>query len=153
MTASKKPELGELTVGQSVMVRRSPNDMHRRKGEDRYIPATVVKTARVWVDLEGMEETWKRTWRMRRDTQDEGTQYSGSNASFLTMDQHAWEETRSWALATLKDHGLTVESCSPWRGREIELADHLAKLDPLMTLPDEIDLAPFTRTGDSPRSG
>lgn len=132
-TKRTRPELGELTPGQPVMVRRSPNDMRGRKPEDRYIPAVVVKAARVWVDLEGTEEIWKRTWRMRRDTQDEGTQYSVSNARFLTLEQHAWQETRDWALAVLQEHGLTVESRSPWRGREIELADLLAKVDPYDT--------------------
>lgn len=127
MTTSKRPELGELTVGQPVMVRRSPNDMRGRKAEDRYIPATVVKVARVWVTLEGQEPGWRtpRQWRMRLDTQDEGTQYSGMNASFLTMDQHAWTETRDWARAVLKDHGITLDMRSPWCGREIELADLL----------------------------
>ena len=129
-TPRKRPELGTLETGQPVMVRRSPNDMRGRPASQRYIPATVIKAARVWVDLEGKDGTWKRTWRMRRDTQDQGTQYSGSNDSFLMMDQHAWTETRDWALATIHDHGLTVESRSPWRGREIELADLLAKVDP-----------------------
>ena len=132
MTTSTRPELGELTVGQPVMVRRSSNDMRRRPPEQRYIPATVVKVGRVWVTLEGQEPGWRssRQWRMRLDTQNEASQYSGSNASFLTMDQHAWEETASWAMAVIRDHGLTVESRSPWRGREIELADLLAKVDP-----------------------
>jgi hypothetical protein len=84
----------------------------------------VVKAARVWVDLERADGL-RGNWRMRRDTQDEGTPYSGSNASFLTMDQHAWTETRDWALAVLKDHGIDLRSNSPWRGREIELADIL----------------------------
>lgn len=131
MTTKKtRPALGELTPGQPVMVRRSANDMRGRKDAERYIPATVTKAARVWVDLEGMEGARKRTWRMRRDTQDEGTQYTGSDASFLTMDQYAWTETRDWALAVLKDHGIDLRSNSPWRGREIELADILAKVDP-----------------------
>ncbi len=131
MTTSEKPELGELKPGHRVMVRRSYNDMRRRSPEEQYIPATVVKAARVWIELEGTEGNWKRTWRMRRDTQDQGTQYSGSNDSFLTMDQYAWTETRDWALAVIKDHGLTVESRSPWRGRETELAEILAVADSL----------------------
>lgn len=131
MTVSRtRPALGELTVGQPVMVRRSPNDMRGRKGADRYIPARVTKVARVWVTIESTEDSRYRpaVWRMRLDTQDEGTQYSGLNASFLTMDQHAWTETRDWALTVLKDHGIDLRSNSPWRGREIELADILAKV-------------------------
>lgn len=124
-----RPELGTLTVGQQVMVRRSSNDMRHRKPEDRYIPAVVVKAARVWIELERADGL-RGSWRMRRDTQDEGTQYSGSDARFLTLEQHAWQETRDWALAVLRDHRLTVQPGSPWRGREIELADLLAKVDP-----------------------
>jgi hypothetical protein len=135
MTAKKaRPELGKLEPGQRVIVRRSPNDMRGRPAEERYIPAVVTKVGRVWVDLEGTERRtqWSGlpTWRMRMDRQDEGTQYSGSNASFATLDQHAWDETRDWALATLRDHGIDLRHDSPWRGREIELADHLSKIDP-----------------------
>lgn len=129
---AKRPELGTLTPGQPVMVRRSHNDMRGRPAQDQYIPATVVKAGRVWVNLEGQEPGRRlpSQWRMRMDTQDEGTQYSGSNASFATLDQHAWDETRHWALAVLKDNGITLDHQSPWRGREVQLADALAKMTP-----------------------
>lgn len=130
MAENIRPELGKLEQGQQVMVRRSLNDSRGRMLEDRYIPARVTKVGRVWVTLEATTHPHRGIWRMRLDTQDEGTKYSGSNASFLTMDQHAWDETRDWALATLRDHGIDLRSDSPWRGREIELADHLAKIDP-----------------------
>ena len=116
------------------MVCRSPNDMRRRSPEERYIPAVVVKAARVWIELKAAEDVpdskrWM-TWRMRRDTQDEATQYSGSNNRFVTLDQHAWEETRSWARAVLRDNGIDLRGDSPWRNREVELADILAKASP-----------------------
>jgi hypothetical protein len=60
---------------------------------------------------------------MRRDTQDEGTQYSGNNDRFLTLEQHAWEETRNWALGVLAENGIDLRHGSAWCGREIELAD------------------------------
>jgi hypothetical protein len=124
--------MGKLEPGQPVMVRRSQNDMIRRPAEQRYIPAVVTRVGRVWADLESQESDGRtpRGWRMRMDRQDEGTQYSGSNASFATLDQHAWDETQDWAMAVFQDHGIDFRSGSPWRGREIELADHLAKLDP-----------------------
>lgn len=125
-----RPELGTLTVGQQVMVRRSSSDMRGRSADQRYIPARVTKVARVWVTLEATTHPHRGIWRMRLDTQDEGTQYSGFNASFVTLDQHAWDETATWAVATLWDHGINLHSDSPWRGREIELADLLAKVDP-----------------------
>ena len=92
----------------------------------RFIIASIKASS----DLERVGDGWPKTWRMRRDTQNEGSQYSGSNSRFLTMDQHAWEETQTWALAVLQDHGIDLRSNSPWRGREIELADILAKVDP-----------------------
>jgi hypothetical protein len=108
------------------MIRRSANDSRRAEPEDRFIPATVVKVGRVWIELVSTDKhQYRMSWRMRRDTQDQDTRYPGSSASFLTMDQYAWTETRNGALATIHDHGLTVESRSPWRGREVELADLL----------------------------
>lgn len=124
---TKRPELGELTPGQSVMVRRSVNEMRGIKPEDRYIPAVVVKAARVWVDLKRVGKGWPQSWRMRRDTQSESTRYSGSNASFATMEQHAWDETQTWARGVLKENGIRLDHQSPWKGREVELADLISK--------------------------
>lgn len=127
-----RPELGKLTKGQRVMVRRSSNETRRVAALEQYwIPAVVVKAGRVWVDLETAEgHRPRRTWRMRKDRQDEGTQYSGSNASFATLEQHEWDETNSWALAALQSHGIDLRYDSPWRGREIELAGILAGKKP-----------------------
>lgn len=107
--------------------------MRNRPAEDRYIPAVIVKAARVWVDLVQKDHAdaspWSiYRWKMRRDTQNEGSDYSGSNASFLTLDQHAWEETQSWAREILKDNGLVIDRDSRWRGREVELADLIGSL-------------------------
>lgn len=127
MRYASRPELGELKPGQRVMVYRSSNDMRGRLPEDRAIPAEVVKAARVWVDLKKPGEdvaTWSiYRWRMRRDTQDEGTQYSGSNARFVTIEQHEWEETRRWALGFLQENGIDIRRAGTWDGREVELAD------------------------------
>lgn len=116
-----RPELGELEPGQKVMVYRSSNGMHGRKPEDRTIPAVVVEAARVWVTLES--QIGHQTWRMRRDTQNEATKYSGNNASFATLEQFEWDETRRWAFGFLQENGIEVRIGSPWRGREVELAD------------------------------
>jgi hypothetical protein len=62
-------------------------------------------------------------WRMRMDDQHEGSDYSGSNASFASKDQHAWDETLYWARGVLKEAGLRIEPRSPWADREVELAD------------------------------
>jgi len=109
------------------------NDQRGRKPEDRTVPATVVKAARVWVDLESVERDRRRpdlparTWRMRRDRQNEGSSYTGSNASFATLEQYAWDEARRWALGFLQEQGVWVDRDSRWRDHEVELADILAK--------------------------
>lgn len=134
MTTKTRPELGELAVGQSVVVRRSSNDMYRHKSEDAYIPARIVKASRVWIDLEyAGDDNCRGTWRMRRDTQDEGSQYSGRNARFATLDQHQWDITQTWARGVIEENGLTVERDSRWRGREAELAEILVRSDELTT--------------------
>lgn len=132
MTVSKtRPELGKLDPGQRVIVRRSPNDMRRRPPEERYIPAVVTKAAQVWVTLEQADDGPRpKTWRMRRDTQNEGSNYSSLNASFATLEQHAWDQAAWSALAVLRDHGIELARQSPWHGREIELAELLNSVDP-----------------------
>lgn len=133
MTTTKRPELGELKLGQKVMVRRSANDMRGRKSEDRYIPAVVTKVGRVWVDLARADLPEKAlgygTWRMRMDTQCEGSQFSGSNDSFATLDQHDWDQTQAWAREVLTEQGLRIlDRNSPWYGREVDLAQLLVSL-------------------------
>lgn len=121
--------MGKLEVGQKVMVRRSPNDSRGRAPEDQYVPAVVTKVGRVWVDLRRSDLPENAlgfgTWRMRIDTQNQASKYSGSNASFATLDQHAWDQTRAWAFGVLKEHGLRVDHGTKWYGREIELAETL----------------------------
>ena len=122
---SARPELGKLEMGQKVVVRQSPNDMRGRPAEERYIPAVVARVSRVWAEMKPVGGD-RRIWRMRMDTQDQATQYSGSNASFATLEQHEWDQSRDWAREVIDSNALTVESRSPWRGREIELAEVLS---------------------------
>jgi hypothetical protein len=124
---SARPELGDLTVGQDVVVVRSPNDSRRRKPEENFIPARVVKVARVWIEIQRADGATWPIWRMRRDTQDEGSDFSGNNAQFVTLEQHAWEEARRWGQGVLQENGITIGLTSPWRGREAELADLIVK--------------------------
>lgn len=126
-----RPPLGELEAGQPVMVRRSAGHMRGRPVEDRYIPAVVVKAARVWVEIAMSDvdlPTWSLyRWRMRRDTQNEGASYSSGNASFATLDQHSWDEAMDRARGVLAENGINLERDSLWRGREVELADMISK--------------------------
>ena len=124
----ERPKLGTLEPGQKVIVRRSMNDSRRIKDPaERFIPAEVVSVARVWVTIKRTTEGYPREWRMRKDRQHEGSTYIGTNASFATLEQHAWDETAEWALGTLREQGIDLRNSSPWRGREIELADLLSK--------------------------
>lgn len=126
-----RPELGELTEDQRVIVVRSPNDQRRCTPKERYIPARIVKASRVWIEMERADlqpsQLGHRTWRMRRDTQDEATDYSGRNARFVTLEQHAWEEARRWGREVLDSNGIQLVTGSPWREREAELADLIVK--------------------------
>lgn len=127
MTATERPPLGKLKPGQKVMVRRSAIDMRNRPAEDRYVPAQVVKVGRVWVTLSRsdlvLSQLGHQEWRMRMDTQAEASQFSGNNASFLTMEQYAWEEARHWGRGVLTEHGIQLATGSRWHGREAELAE------------------------------
>ena len=121
--------MGSVAQGDRVMVVRSMNDMRRRPSNECYIPATVTKAARVWLELEEVTPVgrYPRTWRMRRDTQKDGSQYPGSSERFVTMDQYRAEVAQHEARAFLSGQGITVEHSSPWRGREVELANILHK--------------------------
>ena len=122
-----RPPLGTLEPGQQVRVRLSSNDSRRRPPEECYLPAVVRKVARVWVELERVGDGYPREWRMRRDKQHEGSTYSGSNASFATLEQHAWDITHTWALGVLRENGIRLDPGSRWVDREVELADMISK--------------------------
>lgn len=126
-----RPELGELTAGQDVIVVRSPNDQLGRKPEEWYISARIVKASRVWIEIERADlqpsQLGHRTWRMRRDTQAEGSSFSGGNARFRTLQQHAWREAQWQARQVLAAQGIGVGIASPWSGREAELVDAIER--------------------------
>lgn len=128
MSRKGRPALGELKPGQDVIVVRSPNDQRNRQPDDIRLPAKVIKVARVWVTLgDPRKPDWSiYRWKMRMDTQDEGSDFSGSNARFVTIEQNEWEETRAWAQGVLREAGVDIRSGSPWAGREVELADFIA---------------------------
>jgi len=124
---SDRPDLGELKPGQRVMVYRNTG-----KGwlpaEDRWTPAEIVRVGRVWVYIASVSTTvgydgrvhGARAWRMRKDSQDEGTRRLDF---FRTMEQHAWEKNQRRARVVLEENGIRIERHSPWYDREIELAD------------------------------
>lgn len=66
---------------------------------------------------------------MRRDTQDEGTQYSGSDSSFVTPAQREQDDRLREARTYLEEQdiwiGRSFGDVGPWTGREVELANLL----------------------------
>lgn len=120
-----RPTLGKLEPGQEVVVRLPFAASRGRDWHARHVPARVAIANRVWIDLVSADGRLK--WRMRRDSQDEGSSYSQTNASFATLEQHEWDAAQHHACALIKKHGITLAYDSPWRGREIELADLLVR--------------------------
>lgn len=116
---STRPETGDIRPGMEMFIRRSSNDQRGRPESDRYIPVTVTSAARVWVVV----TSGTREWRIRRDTMDEGTKYSGSNALLVTPEQRAWSIRESEAWKYLDEQGLLPSLRSPWNKRLQELAD------------------------------
>lgn len=110
----------KLTVGQDVMVYPPP---WRRAVSPR--PAKVVSVARVWCRIEATDGLSPRGWNMRLDKQSEGTQYSRSEASFRTMEQHEQWQRRVDAEAFLREEGIYIRSGGKWSTVEgrVKLAD------------------------------
>lgn len=120
MATDERPELGAVAVGRSVIVAQS----NGRRME--YVPATVVRVARVWIDVEP-ENGHHLNYYNRRFRMD--SQYTGKNGSarFHTLEQYAWDLRQTAAHDYVRAQGLEVGRYdpSPWKGRELELANVL----------------------------
>ncbi len=87
------------------------------------------------VNLAIAEKEGTRRWYMRRDTGTESTpkqqRYQAGGGIYgwkaYTVAKYEYSERRNAALRTLRRHGIMLDPLSPWRGREIELADLLAE--------------------------
>lgn len=124
MTA--RPETGDIKPGMTMFIQRSPNDSRRRPAADRHVEVTVTAAHRVWITVtDGISE-----WRIRRDRMDEGTQYSGNNASLVTVDQKNWDVRQHVARLFLDAQGINLAYGSPWNGREQVLADLVRQVAP-----------------------
>ncbi len=118
------PELGPLSVGDEVVVITEPQFAGRRARR-----AVVAKAAPVWIDLKEVdgEGVYPRTWRMRRDTQDDAAEI-GFPEVFRTPEQWKWEQRDIEAAEYLQEQGVELAYRSPWIGRRAELADALRAL-------------------------
>lgn len=118
---AERPALGDIKPGDLVYVTSSMNDMRERPRDEYYTPARVTKAARVWITMV-TENRWPRELRMRRDVQNEATQYSGSNAGFVTPEQRAYDETVSVVRRALNDNGIQVDRFGAWSGLQRQAA-------------------------------
>lgn len=116
MTPPQRPALGDLKPGEPVIV----IDARSREPEIR---AHVVKAARVWIEIKADDSP--RTWRMRRDTQNENTGYGYGGNRFATVEQRAWDRRFAAADAYLTELGITFRSGALWGAPEkrVQLAD------------------------------
>jgi hypothetical protein len=102
----------KVEIGETVMVLSG----YGRKDAER---GTVVKVARVWIDVHREGQRWG--WRFRLDTQTDGSNF-GSPPRFYTLTQWAERERENSAAAYLRAQGVSVDHASPWRSRVVELA-------------------------------
>lgn len=126
-----KPELGPVAVGDRLLVIIP-------KYNNPYpepIKADVTKVGRVWIEMEETEQprSFKRAWRLRLDTQDNGTTSGRYGERFLTADQYAWEERIRLVDAALFDAGISLNNSTPWRDgeRRLALANFIREYDGL----------------------
>ena len=119
-----RPALGKVTVGDELLVLR-PYSKFR---DNEPIPVRAVKVARVWIDLatEG-----NMSFRMRLDTQNEGSQY-GDQTRFVTAAQYEWEQRVGEARDVLR----AAKACPDWSShwwtdgdRTLALADFIRAYD------------------------
>jgi hypothetical protein len=97
----KLPRPGVLKPGDLVtVVTKSP---YRDVGT-RLTPARVLKAARVWVDLEEVPDhptAYPTMWRMRLDTQDDGSSFNLYGPYFRTAEQLEYEKRVDAAAAVV----------------------------------------------------
>lgn len=102
-----------VKVGDTIMVSMG-------YGGKKTMEATVTKVGRVWIETNHLDK-------FRLDTQTNGSDY-GDAPRFWTMEQWAERLKRNEACKFLGEQGIDVRfSGSPWRGREVELAEIIRK--------------------------
>lgn len=111
-----RPPLGTPSVGDDVFVWEG--------GPRRPVvtPAKITVVGRVWLTIEAVDT--KRQWRMRRDTQKDGSGV-GYGVVFATPDQRAYDDRAAAASDFPRAQGIDVRHGSPWYGDagNIELAE------------------------------
>lgn len=92
-----------------------------RRGSSREpIEVEVTKAPPVWLEMtevQAREGFRPRTWKLRRDTQDDGGE-SHSRTHFLTPEQYAQRQRRAAVNAYLAAVGIRTERDKPWNDEE-----------------------------------
>lgn len=99
----ERPPLGKLEVGQKVMV-VFPRHYARTV---EHIPSRVTKIGRKYVTVES-EFPRHAVWRMRLDTQNEGSQYVSGGARFKTIPQYEHDQRAQAAREYLRSCGIDL---------------------------------------------
>lgn len=120
MSTRQRPDLGDIKPGDPVIV-TDPDRAGRQT--ERQTRAHVVKASRVWIEIKADDS--QRTWRMRRDTQNENTGFGYGGHQFVTAEQHAWDQRLAEADAYLTELGIEFRPGRLWSATEkrIQLAD------------------------------
>ena len=78
------------------------------------IHAVIVSAARVWCEVESTSGSRPRTWRLRLDTQTDGST-STYAVRWRTPAQHRYQEAWHCAEDFLRGQGIDLRHGSPWR--------------------------------------
>lgn len=112
---TKEPELdvNALVIGSPVVV---TVPRFRAGSQGQKALAEVTTKARVWVTITEIgPRSVARQWRMRLDTQSEGSRmYPQHDASFRTPEQDLYHEAFTQASLYLSQQGIRLDLDSPW---------------------------------------
>lgn len=104
----------DIALGQQVVILEGGGrSVTERRGK-------VVKIGRVWIDVQ--PDSGGSVQRFRMTTQKTASDI-GYGTYFYTLDQWAEHKRQEAASEFLRSQGIRVDNYSPWRRREVELAD------------------------------
>ncbi|MDX3066395.1 MULTISPECIES: beta barrel domain-containing protein [Streptomyces] len=129
-----EPDSTPIRVGDRLLV----VEPRWRASSGEPIEAEVTKAPPVWLEMtevRAREGFRPRTWKLRRDTQDDGGE-GHSRTHFLTPEQFAQRQRRAAVNAYLAEVGIRTERDKPWNDEEhrIVLANLLRQHEGLPAL-------------------
>lgn len=113
--------LKDVKVGDEIVMIYRSGLLARGKSGYKIVRAVVTIARPVNLEIRAIEPSaHQRVWKVRRDTRE--AELYGWCA--YTVDEHEANERRRAAHAFLHEQGIHVSDYrSPWKGREIELAE------------------------------